>query len=807
MHLALTMDRPTCRICGEVSEEDAPLYHPCRCAGTIKYVHEICLVKWLTIKQTGRSGEPQVIADLTQSKCELCGFDFRFTPIYSADYNSERRFWNASVAIEIVKSLSRRTSESFIYILLTLLWTILAPVMVGTAVVRMALYWNELPLSSGSYVVSYIMGMFSLVIGIVVLVISTRVRDIPQLPRDIRSTGIIIGLAALCGTTITIVPYLTGRSFRKLVSNMCQHNEIFCTLVQNEPDNLSPISQHLSNISLGLLLLVAGGIVGILIRRLYRAGISSLLSTLSSFMVNFVRTFAYLIVPVSVGYFTTQTILSADSRISLSSKLTPFGSLVIHLVIGATLILPLVLLERFTYSHFVSRRLREQITNSRVSHVIFNGRTYRNFSTRIDCVCRESLIRIFIHLFFLYCSILPAKTILQFFHLLPFQSENPPASTSSSLLLPMELFYAHILVPLALNVPQFPRWIKRKFDFFCRKIRYADFQQPPLTFKLVIVWLLIRLSSILILTIVFVGVPTIVARLTFGTDDMVSISVAALIVAGLINISIRILSAYEVPRHNVEPNRPRTESEVGTEVDVNVSSFPYQIKRHFFRGIKIISTTLFVVVLLPIFVGIAFHSVIVAPIRHFVADLHLRDHEPLQDHDNQRTWWTLIAPIWIVGLMLLKILIALVSVGNNNAILFGSLRMRVEAITRAYETHGPFSNQLISAVAHASWTITKPIIFHVFIPEFFGILAMKLNLVSPEFRVFVVDIYLFSRLTISVIAPAVWSIILAEHRAILNRKFLIKTELRNFFLDDSSISEEGVPSAPLPSIQVNVVNT
>ncbi|ANB14436.1 E3 ubiquitin-protein ligase SSM4 [Sugiyamaella lignohabitans] len=33
-------DDDTCRICrGEASEEE-PLYHPCKCSGSIKYVHQ-----------------------------------------------------------------------------------------------------------------------------------------------------------------------------------------------------------------------------------------------------------------------------------------------------------------------------------------------------------------------------------------------------------------------------------------------------------------------------------------------------------------------------------------------------------------------------------------------------------------------------------------------------------------------------------------------------------------------------------------------------------------------------------------------
>ena len=48
-----------CRIC---YEETPPLLQPCKCKGTIGYVHEACVIHWLTI--SGLDGE--------DVKCELC---------------------------------------------------------------------------------------------------------------------------------------------------------------------------------------------------------------------------------------------------------------------------------------------------------------------------------------------------------------------------------------------------------------------------------------------------------------------------------------------------------------------------------------------------------------------------------------------------------------------------------------------------------------------------------------------------------------------------------------------------------------
>ena len=64
-----SMDEPdTCRICrGEGSMEE-PLFYPCKCSGSIKFVHQNCLMEWLSHSQ--------------KKHCELCKTPFRFTKLY-----------------------------------------------------------------------------------------------------------------------------------------------------------------------------------------------------------------------------------------------------------------------------------------------------------------------------------------------------------------------------------------------------------------------------------------------------------------------------------------------------------------------------------------------------------------------------------------------------------------------------------------------------------------------------------------------------------------------------------------------------
>ncbi|KAL1799189.1 hypothetical protein ACET3X_003226 [Alternaria dauci] len=58
----------TCRICRGEGTAEEPLFFPCKCSGSIKYVHQECLMEWLSHTQ--------------KKHCELCKTPFRFTKLY-----------------------------------------------------------------------------------------------------------------------------------------------------------------------------------------------------------------------------------------------------------------------------------------------------------------------------------------------------------------------------------------------------------------------------------------------------------------------------------------------------------------------------------------------------------------------------------------------------------------------------------------------------------------------------------------------------------------------------------------------------
>lgn len=62
------MDSPTCRVCRTEASTDQPLFHPCRCRGSMKYIHQECLEFWLQHSN--------------KRSCDICHTPFRFNIIY-----------------------------------------------------------------------------------------------------------------------------------------------------------------------------------------------------------------------------------------------------------------------------------------------------------------------------------------------------------------------------------------------------------------------------------------------------------------------------------------------------------------------------------------------------------------------------------------------------------------------------------------------------------------------------------------------------------------------------------------------------
>ncbi|KAK9286304.1 hypothetical protein L1049_014694 [Liquidambar formosana] len=62
-------EEDVCRICRNPGEVDNPLRYPCACSGSIKFVHQDCLLQWLNHSNA--------------RQCEVCKHAFSFSPVYA----------------------------------------------------------------------------------------------------------------------------------------------------------------------------------------------------------------------------------------------------------------------------------------------------------------------------------------------------------------------------------------------------------------------------------------------------------------------------------------------------------------------------------------------------------------------------------------------------------------------------------------------------------------------------------------------------------------------------------------------------
>ncbi|SCU85077.1 LAFA_0D13762g1_1 [Lachancea sp. 'fantastica'] len=66
----------SCRICRGEHSTDQPLFHPCKCRGSIKYIHENCLMEWVASKNVDLSRPG------SEMKCDICHFPIQLTTVY-----------------------------------------------------------------------------------------------------------------------------------------------------------------------------------------------------------------------------------------------------------------------------------------------------------------------------------------------------------------------------------------------------------------------------------------------------------------------------------------------------------------------------------------------------------------------------------------------------------------------------------------------------------------------------------------------------------------------------------------------------
>lgn len=107
-----------CRVCHGESQPDNQLYYPCKCDGSIKYVHQQCLMEWLKVKKRQQQ--------ISQPRCELCGEIFVFQNVYAVGAPS--RLTTYEIFMELIPRVLSISSTLLNAALAFFFWCIYLPV-------------------------------------------------------------------------------------------------------------------------------------------------------------------------------------------------------------------------------------------------------------------------------------------------------------------------------------------------------------------------------------------------------------------------------------------------------------------------------------------------------------------------------------------------------------------------------------------------------------------------------------------------------------------------------------------------------
>lgn len=79
-------EKKECRYCYS-SGESQSLIVPCKCEGTMKYVHSECLAEWIKNRRSNNAlSEYLVSPRVYQARCEICKFEMRYIKQYKLSH-------------------------------------------------------------------------------------------------------------------------------------------------------------------------------------------------------------------------------------------------------------------------------------------------------------------------------------------------------------------------------------------------------------------------------------------------------------------------------------------------------------------------------------------------------------------------------------------------------------------------------------------------------------------------------------------------------------------------------------------------
>ena len=105
-----------CRICRQTGTIEKPLFHPCRCSGSMRFVHDECLMSWLET-----SGN---------KKCEVCKYKYQFQAIWESGTPDSLPI--SDVITGIFKAIKNGLAVCIQQGIMVILWLLVLPFAVST---------------------------------------------------------------------------------------------------------------------------------------------------------------------------------------------------------------------------------------------------------------------------------------------------------------------------------------------------------------------------------------------------------------------------------------------------------------------------------------------------------------------------------------------------------------------------------------------------------------------------------------------------------------------------------------------------
>lgn len=769
-----------CRICGELGSSEEPLFHPCKCTGSIRHIHEICLVKWLSIKSTGHahSTASSELHAIQGMRCELCGYFFEFAPEYSVEYKSSSAVGlTFALAVDIVVSILTdvyKRSCSWIRGSLALVgFPFVMGLMILSVLTRITrtadmAYGVSIYSLSQSWLRTFIIGSVSAVLGSFAF---ERMVDQPR--PNARTLANLLGVSLIgipAGLAFLIIPYLVGLEVVTLISSQTG-GALAASLPDLTVSPLLDISADLGISSLGFLAVSLAATLVYGIAQIRQMQASEVHAISQRYLIKTVRILSALVVPLAVGEIVKEAEILNTSWIQ--SRSTRIGSWLLTMALGCLVTVPTVLTQRFITAHVMSSHMKNQISRTGPTYLLLCGRNMRGLGT-LAGPSQAAIIRMVLHIALMAVAFYPAIIVLRLINILPL-SQTPVSAVTSQFSLPFEFLYAHVLIPLVLNAPPVPRSVDRRWRSFKRMAREttSELSWKTLSLTLLAVAMILFTSSITV-----IGLPLLVGRAVLGRhDDLVAFSIGFIVILGSVHIALRTMASNE-RASAVRATQPLLAGtgEAADDAAVTETSDPgpsTPISESWaVRGFSLVGVGALGIFVLPLLIGMAFHLALILPMRDSLVAVQV-------DPSDSSALLTRILPLWIIGIMIMKIALAVSTTG-----LIPSLRNSVTEVAALYEREGllsfPLHRSLFLAFFVPSITALG---LHCYIPYILG-----LYLGTGDFTVLV---YLGIVGSYRLVLPRLLGFLRKQREIVFNKKYLVRTRLRNFqatpLMDDTPL--------------------